>query len=194
MQYQQISLPLQLTLIRFLGALFVLPFFIVCLLPFNNIFINGFVTLLFLCVGATDFLDGYFARKYQQVTQLGATLDHLADKFLLYTTLIALVVVHKIYFFWPIIWIGREFFIMGLRILALENSINITVSSFGKSKTVAQIICLAFIIFNPYQEWGVGAAWWNGIELSLLVVATALSVYSAYLYALFFMQQWKEQD
>jgi CDP-diacylglycerol--glycerol-3-phosphate 3-phosphatidyltransferase len=189
MQYQKLSLSLQLTLIRFIGALFVLPFFIVYLLPFNNIFINNFVAVLFLFVGATDFFDGYFARKYQQVTAMGATLDHLADKFLLYTTLIALVVVHKIYFVWAIVWIGREFLIMGLRISALEESLSITVSLFGKSKTVVQIICLAFIIFNPYQEYGVVAAWWNGIELFLIVIATTLSVYSVYLYFIAFVQQ-----
>jgi CDP-diacylglycerol--glycerol-3-phosphate 3-phosphatidyltransferase len=182
MWYKKLSLSLQLTLIRFVGALCVLPFFIVYLLPFNNIFINGFVTIVFLLLGATDFLDGYFARKYKQVTQFGATLDHLADKFLLYTTLIALVVVHKIYFFWAIIWIGREFVVMGLRILALENNFSITVSVFGKSKTVVQILCLSLVIFNPYQDLGKAACWWNGMELSLLVVATTLSVWSACVY------------
>src|SRR5438477_3953072 len=135
MWYKKLSLSFQLTLIRFVGALCVLPFFIVYLLPFNNVFLNGFVTIVFLLFGATDFLDGYFARKYQQVTQFGATLDHLADKFLLYTTVIALIVVHKLYFFWAIIWIGREFVVMGLRIFAMENNFSIAVSFFGKSKT-----------------------------------------------------------
>ena len=166
-----------------------LPFFIVYLLPFNNIFINGFVTILFLLCGLTDFLDGYFARKYHQVTPLGATLDHLADKFLLYATLIALVVIHKIYFLWALAWIGREFLVMGLRILALEHQFSITVSSFGKSKTVAQIACLAFIMFNPYQPLGAAAPWWNGVELLLLVVATGLSLWSAYQYCLVFYEK-----
>ena len=189
MWYKKLSLSSKLTLIRFVGALCVLPFFIVYLLPFNNIFLNGFVTTVFLLFGATDFFDGYFARKYQQVTKFGATLDHFADKFLLYTTLIALVVVHKLYFLWAIIWIGREFFVMGLRILALEHNFAITVSSFGKSKTVVQIFCLAFIIFNPYQSFGRFAPWWNGLELFLLIIATFLSLWSGYKYFIGFMQK-----
>ena len=111
------------------------------------------------------------------------------DKFLLYTTLIALVVVHKLYFLWAIIWIGREFFVMGLRILALENNFSITVSSFGKSKTVVQMLCLALIIFNPNQPFGRFAPWWNGMELFLLIIATILSVWSGYRYFINFMQK-----
>src|SRR5579871_2706499 len=96
--YKQLSLSLKLTLIRLIGSPLLLPFFLVYLLPFNNVIVNAFLMLLFLSFGVTDFFDGYFARKYNQVTSVGATLDHLADKFLMYATLIALVVVHKIYF------------------------------------------------------------------------------------------------
>src|SRR5579872_5683908 len=142
MYYKNISLSLKFTLIRFAGGLFIFPFFLVYLLPLNHLFINAILAFLFLCLGATDFFDGYFARKYNQATAIGATLDHLADKCLLFSTLLALVHAHKIYFLWAIMWIGREFLIMGLRILALENNFTIAVSSFGKSKTVVQIICL----------------------------------------------------
>jgi CDP-diacylglycerol--glycerol-3-phosphate 3-phosphatidyltransferase len=189
MNYKNISLSFKLTLIRLIGSPLILPFFLVYLLPFNNVVINDFLAFFFLCFGATDFLDGYIARKYGQVTKLGASLDHIADKFLLYSTLIALIVVHKIYFFWAIIWIGREFFILGLRIIALENNVSVEVSSYGKSKTVAQITCLAFIILNPYQNVGMSAAWWNGIELFLIVIATGLSVFSAYKYCCVLMEK-----
>src|SRR5690242_4970052 len=120
--YNNFSLPIQLTLIRLIGSPLVLPFFLVYLLPYNNVWLNGFVTLFFLLFGLTDFFDGYFARKNDQITTLGGMLDHVADKFLLYSTLVSLVAVGKLYFFWAIVWIGREFFIMALRQIALENS------------------------------------------------------------------------
>ncbi len=192
MKYSNLTLPLKLTLIRFIGSLLILPFFLVYLLPLNHPVINLFLSFLFLCLGATDFFDGYFARKYNQVSKFGATLDHLADKCLLYSTLVALLVVHKIYFLWAIIWIGREFLIMGVRILALENNFHIAVSSFGKSKTIVQIICLAFIIGNSYQELGMNASWWNGIELCLIIIGTVLSSWSAYQYVLQFWNQYEE--
>jgi phosphatidylglycerophosphate synthase len=116
-------------------------------------------------------------------------LDHVADKFLLYATLIALVAAHKLYFFFSIIWIGREFFIMTLRQIALENDFAITVSSYGKVKTVAQMTCLAFIIANPYHAHTLTALYWNGAELLLLLLGTALSIGSAYNYFSVFMKK-----
>lgn len=191
MWYKQFSLPLRLTLIRLIGSPFVLPFFLVYLLPFNNMLLNSALSLFFLFFGLTDFFDGYLARKYNQVTVLGGMLDHIADKFLLYSTLIALVAVQKLYFFWAILWIGREFLLMALRQIALENDFSVPVSSYGKLKTVLQIMCLAVVIVNPYQVLGFNAFWWNGLELALLILATALSLISAYNYFSFFLQRFE---
>ena len=118
-------------------------------------------------------------------------LDPIADKFLLYSTLISLIAAQKLYFFWAILWIGREFLIMALRQIALENNFAITVSLYGKLKTVVQIICLAVVIANPSQALGLSASWWNEIELSLLVLATALSLLSAYHYFSVFLKRFK---
>lgn len=180
-----------LTFIRLIGSA-VLPFFLVYLLPYNLFWLNSSLAILFGFFGLTDFFDGYLARKYNQVTPTGAMLDHVADKFLLYSTLIALVAAHKLYFFWAIIWIGREFFIMALRQIALENNFSIAVSSYGKLKTAVQIACLAFIIINPYQTLFIAAPYWNGTELLLLLCGTALSVGSAYNYfSLFIMKYYR---
>src|SRR5437762_10588151 len=130
MWHTQLSLPMLLTFIR-LGSPLILPFFLVYLLPYNVTWLNYSLATLFFLFGLTDFFDGYLARKYHQVTSTGAMLDHVADKFLLYSTLIALVATHKIHFTWAIIWIGREFFIMTLRQVALENKFAIIVSSYG---------------------------------------------------------------
>lgn len=156
--------------------------------------LNCSLAILFFLFGLTDFFDGYLARKYQQETPLGAMLDHVADKFLLYSTLIALIAAHKIHFFWAIIWIGREFFIMALRIIALENNCSITVSSWGKLKTVAQIICLTFIITNPYQSLGMTSFYWNGTEIVLLLIATLLSLISARNYFSFLINNYAPKN
>ena len=187
----ELSFPMLLTCIRLIGSPIILPFLLVYLLPCNIFWINCSLAAIFALFGLTDFFDGYLARKYNQVTSTGAMLDHVADKFLLYATLIALVAAHKLYFFWAIIWIGREFFIMALRQIALENNFSITVSSYGKVKTVAQMTCLAFIIANPYHAHALAALYWNGTELLLLLLGTALSIGSAYNYFSVFMKQYK---
>src|SRR5579863_3418124 len=135
----ELSLPMLLTFIRLIGSPIILPFLLVYLLPYNTFWLNCSLAAIFVLFGLTDFFDGYLARKYHLVTPTGAMLDHIADKFLLYSTLIALLAADKLHFFWAILWIGREFFVMGLRQISLENSFSITVSSWGKLKTVMQI-------------------------------------------------------
>lgn len=141
----------------------------------------------------TDFFDGFLARRYHLESALGAMLDPIADKFLFYSVLVALLAAHKIYFYWVIILIGRELFMMSLRQLALENNFSISVSSLGKIKTALQMVCLAFIIVNPYQKMGLMGAWgWNGGELLLLLVTTFLSVWSAYRYFQLFVDRYRQ--
>jgi CDP-diacylglycerol--glycerol-3-phosphate 3-phosphatidyltransferase len=189
-----LSLPMILTFIRLIGSPLILPFFLVYLLPYNVLWLNYSLATLFFLFGLTDFFDGYLARKYDQVTPIGAMLDHVADKFLLYSTLIALVAAHKLYFFWAILWIGREFFIMALRQIALENNFVIAVSSYGKLKTALQVACLTFVIINPYHALGISALYWNGTELLLLLIATALSLASAHNYFTLFMEQFSRHE
>ena len=188
----EVSLPMLLTCIRLIGSPIILPFLLVYLLPYNIFWINCSIAAIFILFGLTDFFDGYLARKYHLVTATGAMLDHVADKFLLYSTLVALIAAHKLYFFWAIIWIGRELFIMSLRQIALENNFTLTVSSYGKIKTVVQMSCLVFIILNPHHSQPLTHLCWNGIELFLLLLGTALSVGSAYNYFSVFMKQFNK--
>lgn len=189
---RHISLPMTLTCIRLIGAPLVLPFFLVYLLPYNLFWLNCTLAFLFFLFGLTDFFDGYLARKYDQVTTTGALLDHVADKFLLYSALIALIAAHKLYFLWAILWIGREFFIMTLRQIALEHNFMITVSSYGKLKTFTQLTCLTWIIINPGHTLYLSALTWNGFEFLLLFTATGFSLGSAYHYFVVFMRQFAQ--
>lgn len=189
---KSLNTPIILTLIRLVFSPLLLPVLLVFLLPFNIFYLNGCLTILFICFGLTDFFDGYLARKYNQETSIGKMLDPIADKFLLYSTLIALLAAGKIFYYWVIILIGREFFVMGLRMLSLENNFAIAVSFWGKSKTSMQTVCLAWIILNPYQSLGFKQAfWWNGIQAVLLFFAIVSSVVSAWFYYQIFVSHFK---
>lgn len=180
-----LNIPLFLTFIRLIIAPVFLPGFLVCYLPMHDVVINSWLALCFIILSLTDFFDGYYARKYNQVTKLGKILDPIADKFLLYSTLIALVVVQKIFFYWAIIFIGREFFIMALRLIAAEQGNSISVSTMGKLKTTFQSLYLMVAIFNPHQHsyffYGI-----NCLEYIMLSSALWLSIASAY----FYYQSW----
>jgi CDP-diacylglycerol--glycerol-3-phosphate 3-phosphatidyltransferase len=159
----------------------------VYLLPFNIVFINFFLAILFLLFGLTDFFDGYYARKWGQVTQLGATLDPIADKFLLCATLISLIAAQKIYFYWVVILIGREFFVMGLRSIASERHFSIPVSWFAKIKTTVEIFYIAFVIgYIPSAQVGF-FHFYNMIYYGLLWSTLGLSLFTAYRYYIYFI-------
>lgn len=174
---QALSLPLKLTLTRLILAPLILPLLLVWLLPYNNFLLNAVLMLIFLACGATDFLDGYLARRNNQESELGKMLDPIADKLFVCSVLIALLAAGKIAFMWVILLIGRELFIMGLRQVTA-----VPVSYFGKCKTVLQIAALAIIIVNPYQNLAGHFIGINGLELGLLVTAVGASWYSAWHY------------
>lgn len=176
-----LNIPNFLTLFRLVASPLLLPLVFVHFLPFNSVTINYSLGMLFILFSLTDFFDGYLARKMHQETSLGKILDPIADKFLVYSVLVSLLAVHKIYFYWVVLLIGREFFVMGLRQLSLEHSVSVNVSFMGKVKTAFQMAYLTVAIMNPYQASGwVGVAvLWNGIEFFLLSVTLYLSIMSA---------------
>lgn len=173
----------------------VLPVIFVYYLPQNSLYTNSCLALVFILFALTDFFDGYLARRYNQETLLGKLLDPVADKCLIYATLISLVQTNKIFFYWAIIIIGREFAIMGLRLIATEQLMSLPVSAAGKIKTVIHAICLAWLILNPYQALGIQHAfWWNFIEKILLFLSIFISLASGWIYYRQFAEQWKEKN
>lgn len=193
-----------LTLIRLVVSPIVLPVLLVYLLPFNIFWINGLLALLFLLFSITDFFDGYLARRYSQVSSFGRFLDPIADKFLIFSTLVALLAVHKIFFIWVLILIGREFFVLGLRQMALENNFSIHVSWFGKVKTLIQVLYITVLILNPYhslEKSGLSrciqdmynAPGWTSLETLLMFITIAMTILSAERYYHAFVYQYIKQ-
>ncbi len=183
------NIPTLLTLIRLILSPLIMPWLLIVFLPLNILWINACLSSLFILFSFTDFLDGYLARTRQQETALGKVLDPIADKFLVYSTLIALVATKKLFFFWPIVIIGREFFIMSLREIALSHGFTISVNQMGKAKTFVQMLFIAFIILNPAQQQG-GYVLWNSIESVLIMVTVGLTLYSALSYGRTFWCKW----
>jgi phosphatidylglycerophosphate synthase len=83
---------------------------------------------------------------------------------------------------------------MGLRLIAIQYGMSLSVAYSGKVKTVIHSICLTWLILNPYQALGFqGAFWWNGIEAVLIFLSLLLTVLSGWIYYRRFAQQWKEK-
>lgn len=172
-----------LTLSRLIISPLLLPFLIVYgfVSPYAMIRMSVVATFLLLCL--TDFFDGYLARKHNLQSSFGRVLDPIADKFLLYSTLIGLVAVQKIYFYWSVIWIGREFFMLSLRAFALEHNVEIPVSGWGKMKTAFQFLSLGYVMINPYNLMSFSSAYVaNSIQVLALLGTSWLVIYSSYLY------------
>ena len=189
--FKKITFPTYLTLIRLIGAPILVPFFIVHYISYNDFFTNLLIAGLFLFFGFTDFLDGYFARRYGQVSIVGATLDHIADKVLTFSAFVALLAVGKMSYVMVLLLVGRVLFMMGLREIALENNLHIAVSSWGKLKTVLHIMLIAWIIINPMQNQV--DLFWNGTEIVLLCLSLFVSWASALYYFIPFYSHLKSR-
>jgi CDP-diacylglycerol--glycerol-3-phosphate 3-phosphatidyltransferase len=186
--YASFNIPLFLTGVRLVISP-LLPFLLVLFLPSEGSGWNITLGLLFIILGFTDFLDGYLARRYQQETILGKLLDPVADKFLVFSTAIALVYLQKIFFYWAIIVIARDVFVMGLREVSLSYGFSVPVSWQGKLKTALQFIYLAVVIMNPYHLYE-DAPLLFSVQYILSVVSLIVTVYSAATYYQDFYNQY----
>ena len=147
---QTLNVPNTLTLFRIaLIPIFVLAFY----LPFS--WSNQLACGLFVLAAITDWLDGYLARKLDQVSNLGAFLDPVADKLMVAVVLVMLVEQHPhpLLALPAMVIIGREITISALRewMAELGARSKVAVSVYGKIKTVAQMLALIFL--NNDRVW-----------------------------------------
>jgi CDP-diacylglycerol---glycerol-3-phosphate 3-phosphatidyltransferase len=176
------NLPNSLTVLR----IFFVPLLIVVLLTRSpNVDLWGFPmrfefwgVLILLVAAATDWADGYVARRQAQITTLGILLDPIADKLLITAAFIALVDMHLVPAWMVVIIIGREFTILGLRNIASAEGFTIAASTLGKTKMVLQVCAAAVLIAGArhpsLKELGLLLVW--------LVVISALVSAGQYFY------------
>ena len=144
---------------------------------------SGCQILAWCFIGAalTDILDGWLARRGAQETRIGKLLDPLADKLLVSTALIMLLAAGR--FEWWGAWmvvviVGRELAVTGLRGIASSQGQIVAASWVGKLKAVAQNSAIGALLFY-YETLGIPA---HAFGMTLLALATALTLWSGYLY------------
>lgn len=130
--------------------------------------------ILFILASLTDFLDGYLARKNNQVTDLGKFLDAIADKVLVNSVLIIFAVEGVISPIIPVVIIFRDTIVDSIRMLASKKGVVIAAGKAGKLKTACMMVGLSLVFFYnlPFEILNIDVA------NVLLVIATILSIYS----------------
>ena len=174
MKEKVLNLPNALAVFRIALAPLMLWFFID---RDNSIFsswhpswMDYFAGLIFVIASVTDFFDGYIARSWNQMTKMGAILDPLADKMLVLAGFLGLMVIDRASAWAVFLILSREFFITGLRVVAVSEGKNVASTMAGKIKTVIQMIAIGFLIMNwPFAT-------------ELLWLAVVLTMYSGYEY------------
>jgi CDP-diacylglycerol---glycerol-3-phosphate 3-phosphatidyltransferase len=120
---------------------------------FFNIPLNQLIfALLFIVASFTDLLDGYIARKYNQITTFGKFLDPIADKVLVMVAFLYLMQImpDRVPLWAVMVVIVREFAVTGIRLLAVEKGDVIAASPYGKIKTASTMLALTIMLFNDF--------------------------------------------
>lgn len=171
------SIPNILTAARIL----LIPCFVISFyLPTKH---NGIITAALFCLaGVTDWLDGYLARRLNQVSRFGAFLDPVADKLIVAVALVLLVGEYgSAWMTVPaVVIVSREITISALRewMAEIGQRTNVAVSYIGKCKTVIQIISIIILLAHP-ADWSL---WWVKIGVVLMYVAAFLTLWSMITY------------
>lgn len=185
-----LNLPNKITISR----IFLIPLFIIVLtinfdwgeinIGNNTLPITQLVgSIIFIFASLTDWLDGYIARKYDLITNMGKFLDPLADKLLVSAAFIMLIELQIAPAWIIIVIISREFAITGFRLVASGEGVVLAASSMGKLKTVSQILAVILLMLNnfPFSYTNLP------VDMIMLYIALIFTVWSGLDY---FIKNW----
>ncbi len=130
---------------------------------------------LFFVAAATDAVDGYLARTFQQTSVFGKYADPIADKLLVVGALVCLLQLGELNAVWVMIIIAREFLVTGLRILAISEGQVVPASLLGKMKTVSQVALVLAILLHRAAPVGSWIAVTESVTLGLALTLTVVS-------------------
>ena len=137
-----------------LSRIAIIPIFMWALLTRNDT-AHTVALILFIIASATDWVDGFLARKYNEVTDFGKFIDPLADKLLITSAMLIFVQQGSLASWAAMLIIAREFIVTSLRLVAVTQGKVLAAGWSGKVKTLVQIICTVIFIlpstsfFNP---------------------------------------------
>lgn len=171
-----ITVPNLLTLLR---LVLIVPF---CYFVTAGMKFDTLALVVFVVAACTDWFDGYYARRFKQVSDAGKLLDPLADKLLVATALVAFAAdsVIQLPVWTVVVVLGREFLITGLRGLLTEYGVVMGADNIGKAKTAAQMA--AIMIFLVARSENLRDRTFVDLGMAIYVIAIILTVVSGVSY------------
>ena len=147
-------------------------------LPIETSSRNLLATVLFIVVAATDWADGYLARRLNQTSSFGAFLDPVADKFLVCAALLVLLQLDRTNAMVAFVIIGREIAISALRewMAQIGASRSVAVHMLGKLKTVVQMVAIPFLLYDGRLFDRIDTRFWGQVLIHIAAVLTIWSM------------------
>jgi cardiolipin synthase len=164
-----LTIPTLMTWTRIVAIPLIVGIFYLDIAPASQ---NLIATIMFVVFAATDWLDGFLARRLNQTSSFGAFLDPVADKFLVCAALLVLVHLQRTDVFVALIIIGREIAISALRewMALIGATKSVAVHMLGKIKTTVQMVAIPFLLFDGIlfglintNLWGTWLIWLSAI-------------------------------
>ena len=173
-----INVPNVITLIRIITIPFIVGIFYFPdeLISFSAK--NVTATAIFIFAAVTDWLDGYLARKLNQMSAFGAFLDPVADKLFVVGALVILLFLGRVDPLVALIIIGREIAISALRewMAKMGQARSVAVAFIGKLKTTVQMVAIPLLLYNEYLFDLIDTQWLGTILINVAAVLTVASM------------------
>jgi cardiolipin synthase len=139
---------------------------------------NFAATAVFVLAALTDWLDGYLARRLNQMSAFGAFLDPVADKLIVVGALVVLLYLNRVDMLVALIIIGREIAVSALRewMAKLGQAKSVAVAFIGKLKTVSQMVAIPLLLYHDTLLGLVDCQWLGTLLINIAAVLTAISM------------------
>lgn len=192
----KINLPNRLTILR---VILVPVFMMIVLIPPDTLWTRIIAAAVFILIALTDTLDGFIARRRALITDFGKFLDPIADKFLIFGAMLAMLVKYGAGTAFGIVWMVaiviiwlREFAVTSLRLVVVNNTGTVVAAGIlGKIKTVLQVVTVIVVLLEPAvvnAQWGIPESLFSYI---FTVLMTAVTVWSGADYCVKYMKDMK---
>jgi cardiolipin synthase len=139
---------------------------------------NVAATVVFVLAAITDWLDGYLARRLNQISAFGAFLDPVADKLIVVGALVVLLFLNRVDMLVALIIIGREIAISALRewMAKVGQAKSVAVAFIGKLKTVSQMVAIPLLLYHDHLFQLVDCQWLGTVLINVAAVLTVVSM------------------